>query len=82
MQAAKASGANAGKGEQLAKNTATAGAIGGATGAIVGGPISGATAATTALLRGAFRASDPSQVYKRFVDQCLRDKGYQPIGWQ
>ena len=25
--------------------------------------------------------SNPSPVYKRFVDRCLREKGYDPIGW-
>jgi outer membrane lipoprotein SlyB len=93
MQAAKASGADAGKGEELARNTAKAGAVGGATGAVVGAissssstgrgaAIGGAGAATAALVGGAFKSSDPTQVYIRFVDQCLRDKGYQPIGWR
>lgn len=93
MQAAKASGADDGKGEELAMNTAKAGAVGGATGAVVGAissssstgrgaAIGGAGAATAALVGGAFKSSDPTQVYIRFVDQCLRDKGYQPIGWR
>jgi hypothetical protein len=93
MRAAEASGANAGKGEELAKNTAKAGAVGGATGAVVGAissssstgrgaAIGGAGAATATLVGGAFKSSEPTQVYIRFVDQCLRDKGYQPIGWR
>ena len=93
MQVAKASGADAGKGEELAKNTAKAGAVGGATGAVVGAissssstgrgaAIGGAGAATAALVGGAFKSSDPTQVYIRFVEQCLRDKGYRPIGWR
>lgn len=93
MRAAEASGANSGKGEELAKSTAKAGAVGGATGAVVGaiasGPsmgrsaaIGGAGAATATLVGGAFDASEPTQVYMRFVEQCLRDKGYQPIGWR
>ncbi|WP_205747186.1 cell envelope biogenesis protein OmpA [Desulfopila sp. IMCC35006] len=93
MQAAEASGANAGKGEELVANTAKAGAVGGATGAVVGAissstgvgrgaAIGGAGAATAALVGGAFKASEPTQVYRLFVEQCLRDKGYQPIGWR
>ena len=93
MRAAEASGANAGKAEEIARNTAKAGAVGGATGAVVGAissssstgrgaAIGGAGAATAALVGGAFKTSDPTQVYIRFVDQCLRDKGYQPIGWR
>lgn len=93
MWAAEAAGANAGRGRELAGNTAKAGAVGGATGAVVGAisssssvgrgaAIGGAGAATAALVGGAFKASKPTQIYMRFVDQCLRDKGYQPIGWR
>jgi outer membrane lipoprotein SlyB len=93
MQAAEASGADSGKGEELAKNTAKAGAVGGATGAVVGAisksastgrgaAIGGAGAATAALVGGAFKASEPTDIYIRFVDQCLRDKGYQTLGWR
>lgn len=93
MRAAEVSGANAGKGEEVARNTAKAGAVGGATGAVVGAisssssvgrgaAIGGAGAATAALVGGAFKTSEPTQVYLRFVEQCLRDKGYQPIGWR
>ena len=93
MRAAEASGANSGKNEELARNTAKAGAVGGATGAVVGAisssgstgrgaAIGGAGAATATLVGGAFDSAEPTQVYIRFVDQCLRDKGYQPIGWR
>lgn len=93
MRAAETSGANSGKNEELTRNTAKAGAVGGATGAVVGAisssgsvgrgaAIGGAGAATATLVGGAFDASEPTQVYIRFVDQCLRDKGYQPIGWR
>jgi hypothetical protein len=93
MRAAEASGANSGKGGELAKDTAKAGAVGGATGAVVGAissntstgrgaAIGGAGAATATLVRGAFDSSDPTQVYIRFVEICLREKGYQPIGWR
>jgi hypothetical protein len=93
LRAAEASGANSGKGEELVKDTAKSGAVGGATGAVVGAisssssmgrgaAIGGAGAATATLVGGAFDASEPTQIYMRFVDQCLREKGYQPIGWR
>ncbi len=93
MGAAEASGAKAGKSEAIAGNTAKAGAVGGATGAVVGAisssssvgrgaAIGGAGAATAALVGGTLNSSRPTQIYMKFVDQCLRDKGYQPIGWQ
>lgn len=93
MRAAEASGANAGKGGDLAKSTAKAGAVGGATGAVAGAissgtstgrgaAIGGAGAATAALVSGAFDSSEPTQVYIRFVEICLSEKGYQTIGWR
>ena len=93
MRAAEASGANSGKGEDLAKSTAKAGAVGGATGAVVGAlssssdlgrgaAIGSAGAATATLVSGAFDTAEPTQVYIRFVEICLREKGYQTIGWR
>ena len=26
--------------------------------------------------------SEPNPTYKAFVDRCLREQGYEPIGWQ
>ena len=70
---------------------AVGGAIGGATGA-VGGAILGrpgtgaalgaATGATAGLMRSLFRRDEPSQAYRGFVDRCLRERGYDPVGWE
>jgi outer membrane lipoprotein SlyB len=74
-----------------AKSTAggaAAGAIiGGAMGSVTGNlgrgaAIGAAGGAAAGLIRGAVRASQPSPVHKNFVDRCLREKGYEPIGWQ
>lgn len=84
-------GAGAGKGEQIAKDTATGTAVGGATGAAVGavvgdfgkGAAAGAAGgAAGALTRSVIRSGDPDPIYRRFVERCLRDKGYEPIGWR
>jgi outer membrane lipoprotein SlyB len=69
--------------------------VGGAGGAIVGGAVGavtgnigrgaavgGVAGATTGLVRGIYKASQPSPVYKAFVNKCLRDKGYEPLGWE
>jgi hypothetical protein len=67
---------------------AAAGAAGGAvvgragTGAAVGAAGGAAAGATRGLIHGLARKERPSAVYKNFVDRCLRDKGYDPIGWQ
>ena len=47
-------------------------------GALVGG----VAGAATGLVRGIYKSSQPSPVYKAFVNRCLRDKGYDPIGWE
>ena len=75
----------------VAGSTAVGGGVGGATGA-VGGAISGgagigaaigaAMGATVGLFRGLFRASQPTPTYKSFVNRCLKDRGYDSIGWE
>lgn len=67
---------------------AAAGAAGGAvvgragTAAAVGAAGSGAAAATRGLIDGLSSKRNPSPIYKNFVNRCLREKGYDPIGWQ
>ncbi len=66
---------------------AAGGAVGAAGGAVVGelgrgAGVGAATGATAGLIRGLFKASQPSPVYKSFVERCLQEKGYEPIGWK
>lgn len=91
MELARNHGAGADRGEQIAKDTATGAAVGGATGAAVGAVVgnlgkgAGAGAAggaAGALTRGVIRSGDPDPIFRRFVEKCLREKGYEPIGWQ
>lgn len=93
MRKAEASGANAGQAQQVARQTTNAAVVGGAAGAAAGaassnrsvgrGAATGAAGAgTAALVRGSIEAKNPSPIFKRYVDQCLRDKGYQPLGWR
>ena len=90
---ARAAGATPtqGKTGQVAGGTAAGGAIGSAAGAvggaIVGHPgrgamIGAASGATGGFLRGLFRKSTPSEAYKQFVNRCLRERGYDPVGWE
>ena len=66
---------------------AATGAVGGA---IAGNPgegaaIGAASGATAGLLSGVFdswSAREVDPVYANFVDRCLRDRGYEPIGWK
>ncbi len=90
---AKDAGATAsqGKSGQVAGSTAVGGAIGSAAGAVggavVGHPgrgamVGAASGATAGFLRGLFRRSVPSHAYKQFVQRCLQERGYDPMGWE
>jgi outer membrane lipoprotein SlyB len=68
---------------------AAVGAAAGAAGAAVYGRDVGRAAGTGAAagaaagaVRGGFEAADPNPTYRRFVQRCLRDRGYDVIGWQ
>lgn len=78
-------------GKTVAKNTAVGGAagtvVGGAAGAVTGhlgkGAVVGAAAGAAAgMVRGVSKTSEPSPLHKRFVEKCLRDRGYEPLGWE
>lgn len=84
-------GPSQGKTGQVAGSTAAGAAIGSAAGAvggaIVGRPgrgamVGAASGATAGLLRGLFRKSPPSEAYKQFVNRCLKERGYDPVGWE
>jgi hypothetical protein len=47
-----------------------------------GAAMGAAGGAVAGVIRGASRASRPSPVFKNFVNRCLREKGYDPIGWE
>lgn len=79
------------KTKEIATDTAKAGVVGAATGAVIGAitgnmgqsaAIGGAGAATAAMGMGVMNSDEPDPIFKQFVEQCLRDKGLQPIGWR
>jgi hypothetical protein len=83
--------ASQGKSGQVAGSTAAGGAIGSASGAVggavVGHPgrgamVGAAAGATGGFLRGLFRRSPPSNACKQFVQRCLKERGYDPVGWE
>ena len=70
-----------------AKGAVVGGAVGGAVGAVTGRPGRGLAAGAAGggaggLARGAMKSGDPDEIERRFVEQCLRDKGYKVIGWK
>jgi len=91
MRLAAEYGTKSDSGEKVAKKTAAGAAVGGAAGAAVGavfgnvgrGAAAGAAGgAAGALTRGIIRSGEPDPVFRRFVEKCLREKGYEPIGWK
>lgn len=93
QEMAEAAGATPekGKGAQVAGSTVAGAGIGAASGA-VGGAVVGAAGsgsaigaaggATAGLLRGLFSRPKPSDAYMGFVNRCLKERGYDPVGWK
>ncbi|MBI5243591.1 MAG: cell envelope biogenesis protein OmpA [Elusimicrobia bacterium] len=81
----------ANKGKIVAKH-AGAGAVFGAFLGMVAGAFTGnfgraigegaAIGAAAGLAGGAVHANSPEGVHRRFVEYCLTEKGYKPIGWK
>ena len=91
IQLAEAGGAKADKGDEIAKRTAGAAVVGAASGAAWGaffgdaGRHAGAGAAAAAagaLAHGVVTSGEPDVIFRGFVERCLREKGYDVIGWR
>ena len=79
------------KGQIVAKHTGAGAFLGAFLGVIAGaftGDYGGAIAegaamgAATGLASGAIQASSPEGVHRKFVEYCLMDMGYKPMGWK
>jgi hypothetical protein len=80
-----------GEAGQVAKGTAVGGGIGAASGAIggaiaggagIGAAVGAASGAVAGLLGSLYSSrSSVTPAYTAFVDRCLREKGYEPTGW-
>ena len=33
------------------------------------------------MIRGLFDRNDPAPVYRAYVNRCLGERGYEPVGW-
>lgn len=91
LQAAEAAGVGTDRGEEIGRSTAAGAlmgvAVGAATGAVFGNIGRGAAAgalggAAAGGVRGGLQSGERDPVFRNFVDRCLRDKGYDPIGWR
>ncbi len=88
---ASESGYGANRGGRVAGSAATGAAVGGAagaaTGAVFGRPGKGAAAGAAGagaagFMRGLLRWREPDPIERRFVEICLRERGYRTIGWR
>ena len=84
-------GAKENSGAKVAKDTGKGAAVGAAGGAAVGAvtgnlgqgaAVGAAGGGAVAMTRSAIDSGKPDPLFKKFVEQCLRDKGYQPVGWR
>ncbi|ACL02682.1 conserved hypothetical protein [Desulfatibacillum aliphaticivorans] len=72
---------------ETAAGTAVGAAVGGAVGSMSGefgrgaaiGALGGGAGSMT---RSVLKSNNPDPTFKNFVDRCLREKGYEPVGWQ
>ena len=63
---------------------AATGAVGGAVvgAAGRGSAIGAASGATAGFLRWLLAPSKPTEAHMRFVNRCLEERGYEPVGWE
>jgi hypothetical protein len=84
---ADAAGSDAGQAAAGAAGGAAVGAAAGAVGGAVGGTagsgaaIGAASGATAGLLHWLFSKPTRRPAFENFVNTCLQERGYQPVGW-
>ncbi len=92
MRLARQGGADASKGGEVVRDTATGAAMGAAATGVYGAvrgysdvgnrTAAGAAAgAAVGLIRGGVKASEPSSTFKSYVNRCLRERGHDVVGW-
>lgn len=77
--AGQAAGRTVGGAAVGAASGAVGGAVVGAAGS--GSAIGAATGATAALLHWIFSEPERSPAFENYVNKCLEERGYQPVGW-
>ncbi len=91
LQLSSTAGLKTKTGKDITRKTtigaATGAAVGAASGAISGhagrgSAIGAASGASSGFMWGLFNASEVDPTQKRYVEECLREKGYKIIGWQ
>ncbi|WP_031429708.1 glycine zipper family protein [Methylomicrobium agile] len=84
---ADSAGSSVGQGAARTAGGAAVGAASGAVGGAVvgaagsGSAIGAASGATAGLLYWLFSKPQRSPAFENFMDRCLQERGYQPVGW-
>lgn len=91
VRLAKESGVRPGRGRRVARSAAAGSAVGAVAGGAVGSmsgnfgkgvAIGAVGGGAGGFARGVVNSREPDAVFEEFVDRCLREKGYEPMGWQ
>ncbi len=91
VEAARSGGFHENRALGVAKEAGAGAAVGGAAGGAYGtvrGDVGNRAAAGAAAggaasaVRGSLRSGEPTPILRRYVERCLRDKGYDVIGWR
>ena len=91
IELANTGGAGSNVAKEATKTGAKGAAIGGATGAVSGAiygrpgrgaAVGAAGGATAGLTHSILNSDEPDPIFSRFVERCLRDEGYDVIGWR
>ena len=61
---------------------ASTGLVGGPTGIAIGAAAGGAVGGVLGILAGTYKSLEPQKEYAAFVERCLKEKGYETVGWQ
>ena len=81
IELSQQAGIKSSQGGKIFEKTAKGG-VKGATRVGRGAGIGAAAGSMNGFIDGFFSSRDPDPVQKRFVEECLSDKGYKLIGWQ
>jgi uncharacterized protein YcfJ len=67
---------------KVAQQTFKGGASGAVMGAVTGDPFGGVTGAAGGLIQGLADSSEPDPLLKGYMERCLKEKGYDVLGWK
>ncbi|MBX3235742.1 MAG: hypothetical protein KF814_06295 [Nitrospiraceae bacterium] len=61
---------------------ASSGIVGGPGGVAIGAAAGGVVGGVLGFFAGAYKPVDPQPDYTQFIERCLKERGYETVGWQ